>query len=344
MGMEEPTIHKSDQQPIVRLIEKLRAGDRSALARTITLVEQRAPDGIRLLKALFSITGHAQIIGITGAPGSGKSTLAGQIVRAYRAGMKTVGVIAVDPTSAYSGGATLGDRIRMRNWDEDPDVFIRSMASRGQMGGLASTTADVATVFDASGWDRILIETVGVGQDQLDVVSVADVVAVLMVPGMSVDVQAAKAGIVEAADIFVINKSNREGVEQIERVLCEAVSLNHRPDGWTVPIIKTNAITGDGAPELIEAVDAYFEFIEQHELRRRKAIARWQARLLRMLRDRVAELLLDQELGPLFQSYVTAVVEQKMDPYTAVEDLLRSAMEQPMEFPNNTKHRHGENR
>jgi LAO/AO transport system kinase len=314
------------------IAESVQRGEIGALARAITLVEQRAPGHVRLLKTLFPSTGHAQIIGITGPPGSGKSTLAGQLIRGYRQQHKRVAVIAVDPTSPYSGGATLGDRIRMQQFASDSGVFIRSMASRGQIGGLAPTTADVATVLDASGWDCILVETVGVGQDQVDVVSVADAVMVLMVPGMGDDVQLAKAGIVEAADIFVINKSDREGVEPTERALHECISLSRR-ESWAPRIVRTVATTGTGISELIGAVDSYFQFLRQNGLLLRKVIEKWQSRLVQMVREHLTERLLNPENGTLFRSYAAAIVERRTDPYTVVEHLLGTAIEQSHSAP-----------
>src|SRR5438445_7208319 len=189
------------------LIDQLRAGDPRALARVISAVENHTPGSSDLLKALFPQTGRARILGLTGAPGAGKSTLADQLAKHYRKENRTVGIIAVDPTSPYTGGAILGDRIRMQDHFSDPGIYIRSMATRGSLGGLARTTADVATVLDASGRDMILIETVGVGQDEIDIVRVADITTVILVPGMGDDAQTIKAGIMEIADIFVINKS-----------------------------------------------------------------------------------------------------------------------------------------
>jgi LAO/AO transport system kinase len=309
------------------IVDKLRSGDENTLARAITLVEQRALERIPLLKALFPFTGRAQIIGLTGAPGSGKSTLAGQMIRAYRRRNKTVGVLAIDPTSPYSGGATLGDRIRMQNEVCDSGVFIRSMASRGQLGGLAPATADAAAVLDASGRDRILIETVGVGQDQLDIVSVADVLVVLTVPGMGDEVQVAKAGIMEAADVFVVNKSDREGADQAERILRDGVALTHRHLGWTPPIIRTIATTGNGVSDLVVAIDDYFHNLQQGDLAHHKATEKWRLRLLQMVREHLMEHLLNPDYRPLFQAYATAVAERRVDPYTIVERLLGRAME-----------------
>ncbi len=212
---------------IQNLVERVTSGDARALARAITLVENRAPESSELLKALFPRTGQAKVVGLTGSPGAGKSTLVDHLAREYRKQQKTVGIIAVDPTSPYSGGAILGDRIRMGSHFADPGIYIRSMATRGSLGGLARTTADVTSVLDASGRDVILIETVGVGQDEVDIVRLAEVTVVILVPGMGDDVQTIKAGIMEIADIFVINKSDREGAERVEREIRAMQSLAH---------------------------------------------------------------------------------------------------------------------
>ena len=247
-------------------IERLRAGDPRALSRAISTVENRAPEWSELLKALFPDTGRARIIGLTGAPGSGKSTLVDQLARHYRKDNRTIGIIAVDPTSPYTGGAILGDRIRMQDHFSDPGIYIRSMATRGSLGGLARTTADVATVLDASGRDMILIETVGVGQDEIDIVRLADITIVILVPGMGDDVQTIKAGIMEIADIFVINKSDREGAERVEREIRALQSLATRSDNWTPPIIKSVATVGTGVEELAVAIAEYEGYLQKENL------------------------------------------------------------------------------
>ena len=239
---------------IQNLVERVTSGDARALARAITLVENRTPESSELLKALFPRTGQAKVVGLTGSPGAGKSTLVDHLAREYRKQQKTVGIIAVDPTSPYSGGAILGDRIRMGSHFADPGIYIRSMATRGSLGGLARTTADVTSVLDASGRDVILIETVGVGQDEVDIVRLAEVTVVILVPGMGDDVQTIKAGIMEIADIFVINKSDREGAERVEREIRAMQSLAAREDNWTPPIVKTVASAGEGVAELSAAI------------------------------------------------------------------------------------------
>src|SRR5579859_678603 len=227
-------------------VERVRSGDVRSLARAISAIENSAPESTELLKALFPYSGRARIAGLTGAPGAGKSTLVDQLAREYRQQEKTVGIIAVDPTSPYTGGAILGDRIRMQTHHADSGIYIRSMATRGFLGGLARTTADVTTALDASGKDIILVETVGVGQDEIEIVRLADITIVMLVPGMGDDVQSIKAGIMEIADIFVINKSDREGAERVEREIRALQTLATRHDGWTPPIVKTVASDGTG--------------------------------------------------------------------------------------------------
>src|SRR5712675_947298 len=270
-------------------VDRLLSGDPRALARAISTVENRQPGWSELLKALFPHTGKARVIGLTGAPGSGKSTLVDQLAKHYRKENQTVGIIAVDPTSPYTGGAILGDRIRMQDHHADPGIYIRSMATRGSLGGLARATADVATVLDASGRDRILIETVGVGQDEVDIVRLADVTVVILVPGMGDDVQTIKAGIMEIADIFVINKSDHDGAERVEREIRALQSLAVRHDGWTPPIVKTVASEGGGVKELAAAIAEYESYLQKENLTLKKSVENWQERLVEMLRDAMLE-------------------------------------------------------
>jgi len=304
-------------------IDQLRAGDVRTLARAISTVENRSPGWSDLLKALFPHSGKARVLGLTGPPGAGKSTLVDQLARRYRKNehKRTVGIIAVDPTSPYTGGAILGDRIRMQEHFSDPGIYIRSMATRGSLGGLARTTADVTTVLDASGRDLIMIETVGVGQDEVDIVRLADITILILVPGMGDDVQTIKAGIMEIADIFVINKSDRDGAENVEREIRTLQSLAIRSDGWTPPIVKTVASEGTGIEELVGAVSDYEAYLQQKDLALNKSVENWQQRLIEMLRDALLEKARGHLTDGNMARYAAEVAEHKRDPYTLIEEI-----------------------
>jgi len=306
-------------------IERLRAGDTRALARAITTVENRGAESGELLKALFPHSGRARMIGLTGAPGAGKSTLVDQLAKHYRRAGKTLGIIAVDPTSPYTGGAILGDRIRMQDHHADAGIYIRSMATRGSLGGLARTTADVATVLDASGRDLILIETVGVGQDEVEIVRLADITVVILVPGMGDDVQTIKAGIMEIADIFVINKSDRDGAENVEREIRAMQSLASRKDGWTPPIVKTVASEGKGVSELAAAIGGYENYLKKEDLVLARNIQNWRQRLVEMVRDALLERAQAQLGDGRVEQLAADVAQHKRDPYTLVEEIVRKA-------------------
>jgi LAO/AO transport system kinase len=308
-------------QPIQPWIVQLRSGDIRALARAISTVENRSPGWSQLLKALFPHSGKARVLGLTGPPGAGKSTLVDQLAHFYRKENHTVGIIAVDPTSPYTGGAILGDRIRMQDHFSDPGIYIRSMATRGSLGGLARTTADVTAVLDASGRDIIMIETVGVGQDEVDIVRLADVTIVILVPGMGDDVQTIKAGIMEIADIFVINKSDRDGAEHVEREIRALQSLAMRSDGWTPPIVKATASQGAGIEELAGAVAGYETHLKKANLALRKSVENWEQRLIEMLRDTLLEKAREHIADGGLARYAAEVVEHKRDPYTLVEEI-----------------------
>ena len=304
------------------LIDQLRAGDARALARAISTVENRATGWSELLKALFPHSGKARILGLTGPPGAGKSTLVDQLARHYRKQNHTVGIIAVDPTSPYTGGAILGDRIRMQEHFSDPGIYIRSMATRGSLGGLARTTVDVATVLDAAGRDLIMIETVGVGQDEVDIVRLADITVVILVPGMGDDVQSIKAGIMEIADIFVINKSDREGAERVEREIRALQSLAVRSDNWTPPIVKTVASEGAGIADLAAAIRDYEAYLEKENLISQKKVQNWQDRLIEMLRGALLEKAREQLGNGAVADYAAEVAEHRRDPYELVEEIV----------------------
>jgi GTPase len=312
------------------IIDRLRDGDPRTLARVITAVENRTRGSAELLKALFPYTGHARVLGLTGAPGAGKSTLVDQLAKHFRKQNEKVGIIAVDPTSPYTGGAILGDRIRMQDHHADPGIFIRSMATRGSLGGLARTTADVSSVLDASGRDLVMIETVGVGQDEIDIVRLADITVVILVPGMGDDVQSIKAGIMEIADIFVINKSDRDGAEHVEREIRALQSLAARSDGWTPPIVKTIASDGRGVAELAQSISDYENYLKQGNLAQKRSIHNWQERLLEMVRDTMLEKARNHLTPAMLSEYATEVVAHQRDPYTLVEELIASiTREQP---------------
>ncbi len=304
------------------LVDQLRSSDGRVLARAISTVENRTPGWSELLKALFPHSGHARILGLTGPPGAGKSTLVDQLARHYRQEGKTIGIIAVDPTSPYTGGAILGDRIRMQEHFSDPGIYIRSMATRGSLGGLARTTADVATVLDAAGRDLVMIETVGVGQDEVDIVRLADITIVILVPGMGDDVQTIKAGIMEIADIFVINKSDREGAERVEREIRALQSLAVRGDNWTPPIVKTVASEGTGIAELAAAIRDYEAYLQKENLVVQHKVQNWRNRLIEMLRDAMLDRAREQLGNGAVAGYAAEVAEHKRDPYSLVEEIV----------------------
>src|SRR5687768_355882 len=276
------------------LIDRLLSGEPRAIARAISSVENGAADAAAMMKAVFPHTGKALIVGITGAPGAGKSSLVDKLAGLYKDRGDRVGIICVDPSSPFSGGAILGDRIRMATLGLDKNVFIRSMATRGNLGGLSRATVDAVAILDAAGFDRVIVETVGVGQDEVEIVKTADVSVVVLVPGMGDDIQAIKAGIMEIGDVFVINKSDREGVLRTQKELEAQLNLAHRPDFWNPPIVKTIATENKGIEDLATAIESYrtFQLEGDASLTRRRAIARW--RLTEVLRERLVREVLSR--------------------------------------------------
>jgi LAO/AO transport system kinase len=307
------------------LIERARAGDPRALARLVSLVENRSPELRAVMKAIAPYTGQARVIGLTGSPGVGKSTVTAGLVAAYRAAGQRVGVLAVDPTSPFSGGALLGDRVRMQNHATDDGVFIRSMASRGQLGGLAWATPQALRILDAAGFGLVLIETVGVGQAELEIASLADTTLVIVAPGMGDSIQAAKAGILEIADVFVVNKSDRPGAQEVVRDLRTMLSMGEWPEGrWKPPIVSTAAAASDraGLDDLVERIgqhqawlDSSGELAARRQTRAREEIA---AIAVAVLRERMGALPGDQRMAEL----AARVAAGETDPYTAADELV----------------------
>jgi LAO/AO transport system kinase len=308
------------------LLQDFFNGDTRALSRIISHVENRSAAGVTLLQRLFAHSGKSQVIGVTGSPGSGKSTLVDQLASRYRLQEKTLAVVAVDPSSPFTGGAILGDRIRMQAHGPDPGIYIRSMATRGHLGGLAAATADVVTVLDAAGKNPIIVETVGVGQDEIDIVKLADVSLVVLVPGMGDDIQALKAGIMEIGDVFVINKCDRPGVDKMEHAVLAMLSLAHRPDGWQPPVLKAVATEGKGIEELVETIERCYVFFQNSAVRAQKKRDAARERLITLLEERLVTTALqqvfpDRELAKL----VEQIVERQQDPYSIVDEIIRHA-------------------
>lgn len=308
------------------LVDRARKGEPRAVARLISLVENAAPELRPVMAALAPLAGNAQIVGLTGAPGVGKSTTTGALVAALRRVGKRVGVLAVDPSSPFSGGALLGDRVRMQDHATDPEVYIRSMASRGHLGGLSWATPQALRVLDAAGCEVILVETVGVGQAEVEIAGLADSTLVLVAPGMGDSVQAAKAGILEIADLFVVNKADRDGAQQAVRDIRNMLALADRgPDAWKPPIVQTVAARGEGIDELVERLAQHFAWLNgTGELaRRRRARARDEIEAIAVtaLRERLGHLYGESHLDDLAAS----VASGDLDPYAAADRLVTQA-------------------
>jgi LAO/AO transport system kinase len=313
----------SARQP---LSERVLQGDARAVARAISLIEDEAPEGAELVRRVFARTGRAYLVGVTGAPGAGKSTLVDRLIAELRRAGRTVGVVAVDPTSPFSGGAILGDRVRMQQHVADAGVFIRSMATRGNLGGLARATAEAALVLDAAGKDIVLIETVGVGQDEVDIVRTADVSIVTMVPGTGDEVQALKAGIMEIADIFVVNKADREGADRTVASIEAMLSLETFAGGkWRPPIVKTEATTGKGLPDLVAAIEKFRAHTAATLGERRRARAEFRVREL--MAHRFVQHVEQRVLGAgEFDRMLDRIAARETDPYSVVDGIFGRAL------------------
>lgn len=313
--------------PAATLAERVLGGDVRAAARLIRLIDDGDPAAAAAMRAIYPRAGRAALIGITGAPGVGKSTLADQLVAHYRAAGKTVGVVAVDPTSPFSGGAILGDRIRMNRHATDPGVFIRSLATRGALGGLSRSAAQVSTVMDAMGRDVVLIETVGVGQDEVEVMRLADTTIVVVVPGLGDDIQAIKAGLLEIAQLFVVNKADREGAGRTAAELEQMMALSPPlPGAWKPPVLLAEAQRGRGIDEIASAVEAHRAYLGAAGRLEAARRARARRELLDALRDRLlAAALARLERDGGLDRLVERVAAREVDPYTAAERIVEGA-------------------
>jgi LAO/AO transport system kinase len=307
------------------LVARLLDGDKLALSRVLSFVENGLPEGRQAMRSLFGHSGRAHIVGVTGPAGSGKSTLVGALTHELRARGRTVAIIAVDPTSPFSRGAVLGDRIRMQELTADPGVFIRSMATRGALGGLAPTTNDLATVLDASGKDVVIIETVGAGQDEVEVAGTAHTTIVISIPGTGDEVQAIKAGILEIADILVVNKADQPRAEMTAKQMHAFLDLN-RDEGWEVPVLKTIAFKGEGVTEVADAIERHREFLEKsgrlEETRRRRA----RRQLLALAQEAMlSRVLASAEGNGRLDELVEQIARRELDPHTAAERLIEAS-------------------
>ena len=303
------------------LAERVCAGDARGIARAISLIEDESPAGAALVRAIYPRTGRAYLVGVTGPPGAGKSTLVDRMTTELRKAGRTVGIVAVDPTSPFSGGAILGDRVRMGAHFGDEGVFIRSMATRGHLGGLARATSDAALVLDAAGKDIVIIETVGVGQDEVDIVRTADISIVVLVPGTGDEVQALKAGIMEIADIFVVNKADRDGADRLVQSVAAMLALQTFQAGeWRPPILKTEATTGAGVPGLVEALEQFRAHSEATRATRQRT--RQEYRLRDLLSHRFMQMVEQSLPDGELQRVVDGIASRQVDPYSAAADII----------------------
>lgn len=307
---------------IKRLVADVVNGDRRSIAKTITLIENKPAEAQRIISQLYPRTGKAHTIGITGPPGSGKSTLIGSLVEKLRKQGRTVGVVAVDPTSPFTGGAFLGDRVRMQKLSIDKGVFIRSMATRNNPGGIARATKDAVKVLDASGKDVIIVETVGAGQSEVEIIKVAQTIVVVLAPGLGDDIQAIKAGTMEIGDIFVVNKADRENVEKTATEIWAMLNMNTENQKWTPPVIKTTAIKDEGISDLIDKIDQHRNYLKTGilDVRRRERI---EAELVEAIKLRVAQSIINElKKDGEFEKLVHMILEKEMDPQSAADTIV----------------------
>jgi LAO/AO transport system kinase len=310
------------------IVQGVLCGDRRSIARAITLIENEVAESRELVAKIFPHTGRAHVIGLTGAGGAGKSTLIDRIVRECRRKGKTVGVVAIDPTSPFTGGAFLGDRIRMQELTTDEGVFIRSMATRNYAGGIAKATKDAVKVLDAAGKDVVIVETVGAGQSEVDIINVAQTVVVIHAPGLGDEIQAIKAGIMEIADIFVVNKADRENADKTAIDILAMLQMSSKKVRWKPPVLKTVALTGEGVPELVEKLEEHMRFLEGDAERRRTMLrTKAETELVEAIRERASRALVDKlKMEGEFDAILHAILEKKTDPASAAEKLVRKVL------------------
>lgn len=308
---------------IEEIAQGVLAGDRRSIARAITIIENNPTEAQKLVATIYPHTEKAHIIGITGPPGSGKSTLIEKIIREYRQRGKTVGVIAVDPTSPFTGGAFLGDRIRMQELSTDQGVFIRSMATRNYMGGIAKATKDAVKVLDAAGKDIVIVETVGAGQSEVEIIKVAKTIILICAPGLGDEIQAIKAGIMEIADIFVVNKADRENANKAVMDIKAILKLNNKEKAWDTPVLKTAALTGEGVPQLIEKIEEHKRFLEK-EKERKRSLEKAEAELIEAIKEKVVSSIInDLKKEGKLEEFLQKILEKEIDPVSVAEKILR---------------------
>jgi len=311
---------------IEEIVQGVLSGDRRSIARAITIMENNEAEAKKLINTIYPYTGKAHVIGLTGPGGSGKSTLIEKIVRECRRRGKTVGVIAVDPTSPFTGGAFLGDRIRMQELSTDQGVFIRSMATRNYPGGIAKATKDAVKILDAAGKDIVIVETVGAGQSEVEIIKVAQTVVVIHAPGLGDEIQAIKAGLMEIADIFVVNKADRENADKAVMDIQAILQLNNKEKAWKTPIIKTVALTGEGVQQLIKELEEHRQFLEK-ERERKKSLLRAETELTEALKEKVVSSIIDElKKEEKFEELLQKILEREIDPALAAEKLLHKKL------------------